>query len=58
MVFKKLVVNFTIIAIIITIILIIIIIAIKIIMSPQDNIALVIIFGAVILLSIIYSQES
>ena len=56
MVFKKLVVNFTIIAIIITIILIII--AIKIIMSPQDNIALVIIFGAVILLSIIYSQES
>ena len=57
MVFKKLVVNFTIIAIIITIILIIII-AIKIIMSPQDNIALVIIFGAVILLSIIYSQES
>ena len=57
MVFKKLVVNFTIIAIIITIILIIII-AIKIIMSPQDNIALVIILGAVILLSIIYSQES
>ena len=56
MVFKKLVVNFTIIAIIITIILIIIIAIKK--MRPQDNIALVIILGAVILLSIIYSQES